>query len=325
MKVILLLAGKGTRFLPVTSTTPKPLVPVAGAPVVAHILDALGDLEITDLIIVAGYLKEDIDTYFKQNYDGPFRIITQKTLDGTGGAVFAAREEITEPVLIIFGDTVFDADLSMLKGKCTANLIWAARVDDPENYGIVQTDEMGRMARIVEKSKEDVGRNANIGMYYIADFEALRAGLDAVMARPPIKGEYYFTYALNHMVEQGFPIDVHTVRGWYDCGNLDALISTNKHLLAQQNLPTTHPNAKIIPPVSIGRNVELQGCTLGPNVSIGDNVRLNDCIMHDSIVGESVELDGVQVAHSVIGPHSHLKNETLNRSIVAHGEIRKIT
>ncbi len=143
MKVVLLLAGRGTRLLPMTETMPKPLLPVAGAPVLEHILKPLRALPIEELIVVTGHLGEHIEAYLREFYRIPFRNVTQTRLDGTGGAVHAAIDHIDCPALIVFGDSIFAADLSGLIERPDQNVIWAQTVEDYQRFGIVQTDELG--------------------------------------------------------------------------------------------------------------------------------------------------------------------------------------
>lgn len=325
MKVVLLLAGKGTRFLPVTETIPKPLIPVAGMPVMAHILASLRQLAIAELIVVAGYLSNQIETYLRANYGGRFRIVKQDQLDGTGGAVHAARDHIDCPVLVVFGDTIFDANLANLQDG--RNVIWTRTVEDFERFGIVQTDAHGYMREIVEKPPHDVGRQANIGLYYIADHQALRDSLGRVMAAAPIKGEYYFTYALNDMVRNGRTIEVVDVDGWHDCGNLTALIATNRHLLMEGRATAgaSPSGVEIIHPVLIGDGVHLQDCRIGPNVTIDGGCRIVSSIVSDTIIGRNCRLENMLVSGSLIGEGENLSGQKRHGCIIANGKAAKAT
>jgi glucose-1-phosphate thymidylyltransferase len=327
MKVVLLLAGKGTRFLPLTETTPKPLIPVGGAPVLAHILASLKQLVIDELILVTGHLSDQIAVYMGERYDGSFRIIKQDSLDGTGGAVYAARHHIDCPVLVVFGDTIFDADLTNLNGNQSDNVIWTRTVEDYQRFGIVQTDKHGNMMEIIEKPHHDVGRSANIGLYYIADYTALLAGLDRVMANPPINGEYYFTYALNDMVMEGHTIKVVDVNGWHDCGNLKALIATNGYLLThgQASLPNDFPGVTIVPPVLIQEGAVLHDCEIGPNVTIETGSQITACKISNTIVGENCRLGNVVINGSLVGKGEVLSGTKIEGCIVANGRITKTT
>ena len=324
MKVIVLLAGKGTRFLPLTQTVAKPLIPVGGSPVLAHILRTIEPLNVDELILVTGHLSDQIKSFVEDFYDSEVRIVPQDTLDGTGGAVFAAREHIDCPVLIVFGDTLFDADLTFLNKGDVGNVIWTRQVEDFQRFGIVQKNQAGDMARIVEKPQQDVGRQANIGLYYITDHKALLAGLDHVMAGDAIGGEFFFTYALNHMVARGKRIAIKDVEGWHDCGTRDAILATNEYLLGCHDTEEPHqfgPDVEIIPPVRIHKDVELCDCQVGPNVTIGTGSSISASRIENSMIDAGCTLTRVNIGRSIIGPNEILTDLALEGCIAANGKI----
>ena len=327
MKVVLLVAGRGSRLLPWTETTPKPLLPVAGAPVLEHILTTLRTLPIEELIVVTGHLGECIEAYLREFYKGPYRNIAQERLDGTGGAVHAAKDHINCPVLIVFGDSIFDADLSGLLKRPDQNVIWTQTVEDYQRFGIVQTDKLGDLKAIVEKPQHDVGRKANIGVYYISAHRALRDSLKRIMTRPPIKGEHYFTYALNDMVENGHSFKVAETGGWYDCGDFASLLATNRRLLGVNTRlpPSGFSGVTIIPPVAIDENAHLQDCRVGPDVSIGSGSRITSSSISNAIVGRRCQFDNVVVRNSIVGDNEKLRNLNLEGFIAANGKATKYT
>src|SRR6266702_682589 len=197
MKVIMPMAGKGTRLLPLTKRVPKPLVNVAGRPVMDYVMDALrraGQLD--ELIIITGHLKEKVEDYVRKHYDIPARFIEQKVLDGTAGAVNLARPYVDGPVIVIFVDTLFDADLSIVKTTKADGIIWTKEVEDYQRFGVVVTDKQGQMTQSVEKPSTPMSRRANIGLQH----------------------------GKNRLVS--------AVGGSYDCGKVDTLAETNQHLLA---------------------------------------------------------------------------------------------
>jgi glucose-1-phosphate thymidylyltransferase len=318
MKVVLLLAGKGTRLSPLTDTTPKPLVHVAGAPVLSHILTSLKQVEIDELVVIAGYLSAQIEAYLAAHYKGRYSIVLQEQLDGTGGAVWAARDHIDGPTLIVFGDTLFDADIAGLNTDQSQNIIWTQLVDDPENYGIAQSDPQGNMLEIIEKSDEDVGRNANIGLYFIADHALMLRNLETIMKQPAIKGEYFFTYALNGMVEDGAQIKVEAVDNWYDCGNLAALLATNAVLIARNGAqPDPSEDVTIIPPAHIGENVHLSTSTIGPNVTIEDGSTVAKSTLSNAMIGRDCTITDCHIEATIIGADMTLANQSIESRILA--------
>src|ERR687898_781856 len=161
------LAGKGTRLRPHTHLTPKPLLKVAGRPVMDWVMDRLKGLDVTELIFITGHLKEQVEAFARARYKIPSRFIEQKVQDGTAGAINLARPHVKGPVLIIFVDTVFEADLTLINRTDADGIIWAKEVEDYQRFGVVVTDAQGYMTRIVEKPSTPISKLANIGLYYI--------------------------------------------------------------------------------------------------------------------------------------------------------------
>jgi glucose-1-phosphate thymidylyltransferase len=308
-----------------TETTPKPLLPVAGAPVLEHILKPLRALPIEELIVVTGHLGEHIEAYLREFYRNPFRNVTQKRLDGTGGAVYAAIDHIDCPALIVFGDSIFAADLSVLIERPDQNVIWAQTVEDYQRFGIVQTDELGNMKAIVEKPEHDVGRQANIGVYYVSVHRAFRDSLERVMTGPSIRGEYYITYAFNDMVKNGQSFKVIETESWYDCGDLASTLATNRLLLAADKRPppSGFSGSTIIPPVAIHADAHLQDCRIGPDVSIGSGSRITSSSISNAIVARNCMLHNVVVYNSFVGDGERLTDVNLQGSAAANGKALK--
>src|SRR2546422_695196 len=177
VKVIVPLAGKGTRLLPLTKRVPKPLIRVAGRPVMDYVMDAIAGLDLEELIVITGHLKDVVERYIVEHYDVKARFVEQKTLDGTAGAINLARPYVKGPVLIIFVDTLFDADLSLIKTADADGIIWTKEVEDYRRFGVIVTDGRGYITRIVEKPDTPVSRLANIGLQYIKDWKTLFEGI----------------------------------------------------------------------------------------------------------------------------------------------------
>ena len=232
MKVIIPLAGKGTRLRPHTHLTPKPMLRVAGQPVMAYILDDLKRVaNIEQVIYITGHLKEKVEAYVRQAFNAPSVFIEQAVQNGTAGAVALARSHVDQPVLIIFVDTIFDADLSVIDRVDADGIIWTKEVEDYQRFGVVVTDAEGFMTRIVEKPTTPISKRANIGLYFIRDWRLLFEGIDHVLAAPPNNGEYYLTDAFQYMIDHGARIKVLDVSGWFDAGKLDTLLETNRIML----------------------------------------------------------------------------------------------
>ena len=326
MKVIIPLAGKGTRLLPLTKRVPKPLVKVAGRPVMDYVMDALkraGELE--ELIIITGHLKEQVERYVTKHYDIPARFVEQKVLDGTAGAVNLARPYVDGPVIIIFVDTLFDADLSIVRSIDADGIIWAKEVEDYQRFGVIVTDPQGYMTRIVEKPNTPISRLANIGLQYVNDWRTLFDGIDHVMKSPPGKGgEFYLTDAFQYMVDQGKKLAVTEVGGWYDCGKVDTLLETNQHLLetGRARRPAKVPaGVRIKDPVYIEDGVTLQDATIGPNVAIEAGSFVAESTIANSILGRNVRVIRSRVGDSLVGDGQIIEDATITVSVLDAGEL----
>src|SRR4051812_1664649 len=326
MKVIMPMAGKGTRLLPLTKRVPKPLVNVAGRPVMDYVMDALkraGQLD--ELIIITGHLKEKVEAYVREHYDIPARFIEQKVLDGTAGAVNLARPYVDGPVIIIFVDTLFDADMSIVKKSKDDGIIWTKEVEDYQRFGVVVTDKNGHMTKIVEKPNTPISRRANIGLQYVKDWRTLFDGIAHVLKSPPGKGgEFYLTDAFQYMVDQGKKLRVEEVGGWYDCGKVDTLLETNEHLLkggrAKRSLKPPR-GVTIEDPVRIEDDVTLENCTIGPNVTIETGTRVVGSEISNSILGKGVQVKNAKVRGSVVGDKQKIDGKEIQDSVMDAGEI----
>ena len=326
MKVIMPMAGKGTRLLPLTKRVPKPLVNVAGRPVMDYVMDALeraGQLE--ELIIITGHLKEKVEEYVRKNYKIPARFIEQKVLDGTAGAVNLARPYVDGPVIVIFVDTLFDADLSIVKNSKADGIIWTKEVEDYQRFGVIVTDTQGYMTKIVEKPSTPISRRANIGLQYVKDWRTLFDGIEHVLKSPAGKGgEFYLTDAFQYMVDKGKKLFVSEVEGWYDCGKVDTLLETNEHLLkhGRGKKPSTVPSGvKIKDPVYIEDGVTLEDATIGPNVAVESGSRIVGSTVANSILGRGVQLKKATVRGSVIGDKQVIEGKEVKDSVMDAGEL----
>jgi glucose-1-phosphate thymidylyltransferase len=327
VKVIIPLAGKGTRLRPHTHTTPKPLLRVGGKPVMSYILDDLRGLGVTEAVFITGYLKEKIEAYIAREY-GDFTVhyVEQPVQNGTAGAVQLAAPFVDSDVLIIFVDTLFDADLSLVKRLPAeyAGVIWAKEVEDYQRFGVIVTDDSGSMKRIVEKPTDPISMLANIGLYYIRDWRLLYEGIEATMEGPPGKtGEFYLTDAFQYMIDRGAKIRVEEVQGWYDCGELTTLLETNRHVLEQgrARAPDGGLSVRVHPPVRVAEGVTIENAELGPNVTIETGTVLRDATLRDTIVGESCTIENARLRDSMIGDHVIVRGLNGSVSLGDHADV----
>jgi len=305
MKVIIPLAGKGTRLRPHTHVTPKPMIKIAGKPVIDYVMDdlqRLGDVE--QVIYITGHLKDKVEAYARSKYPFDSVFIEQKVQDGTAGAVALARAYVDQPVFIIFVDTIFDADLNVVKNLDADGVIWVKEVENYQRFGVVVTDAAGFMTKIVEKPKEPISKRANIGLYYIKNWKLLYEGIASVLAAPKNQGEFYLTDAFQYMIDHGAKLKVVDVAGWYDAGEQGTLLDTNRTMLDKGGArrPKSVPaGVTIIDPVYVEDDVTLIGSTIGPNVSISAGSRVDKSTLVDTIVGNGATVRNAKLAKSLIG------------------------
>jgi glucose-1-phosphate thymidylyltransferase len=308
MKVIIPLAGFGKRMRPHTWSKPKPLVNVAGKPVLGHILDKLADLdvEVDELIFIVGWLGEQIREYYEaSDYPYPACYVEQKELLGQAHAIWLAREYLDGPVLIIFVDTVFEADLSGLDTSGLDSMLYVKEVEDPRRFGVAILGDDGLVSGLVEKPDTFENRLAIVGVYYIRDGAWLTRAIEDLMAQDmQTKGEFYLADAFTVMLDQGARFGVREVTVWEDCGTPQDVLKTNRYFLEHgrdNGGEVASPDSVIIPPVYIAPSARVEHSIVGPYVTIAENSVVLRSIIRDSIVDEGVYIDDTMLDHSLIG------------------------
>jgi glucose-1-phosphate thymidylyltransferase len=329
MKVIIPLAGKGTRLRPHTHLVPKPMLKIAGKPVMDYILEDLEKMGGVDQVVyVTGHLKEKVEAHARNDFASlPAVFVEQKVQDGTAGAVKLAQSYVkNDAVLIIFVDTIFETDLSIIKTSNADGIIWVKEVEDYQRFGVVVTDKEGNMTKIVEKPTTPISKRANIGLYYIKNSKLLFEGIDYVLTQPTNKGEYYLTDAFQYMIDKGAKIKVVDVEGWYDAGKLDTLLETNETVLSKlggARRPKSVPaGVKINDPVYIEDDVVLSNSTIGPNVSIGAGSRIDGSTLTHTIVGKKASVKGSTLKNSLVGDDVTIEGLKGELTVSDHSEIR---
>jgi glucose-1-phosphate thymidylyltransferase len=324
MKVIIPLAGKGTRLRPHTHMTPKPMMKVAGKPVMSYVLDELKKLgNIDQIIYITGHLKEKVEEFARSEMKVPSVFIEQKVQDGTAGAIALAKDYVDQPVLIVFVDTIFDADLSKVKSVDADGIIWVKEVEDYQRFGVVVTDRDGNMTKIVEKPKTPISKRANIGLYYIRNWKLLFEGIDHVLKQPKNQGEYFLTDAFQYMIDKGAKIKVIDVEGWFDAGKIETMLETNEAMLhrGRARRPRSTGDSTIVDPVYIEDGVTLRKSKVGPNVSIGAGTVLDGSEISNSIIGSRAKITGSTLRNSLIGDGTVVEGLTGEVTISDHSEV----
>ena len=327
MKVVIPLAGKGTRLRPHTHTVPKPMLKVAGKPVMDYVMDDVARLGgVEQVVYITGHLKEAVERHAASAYGIPGVFVEQRVQDGTAGAVALAAPHVDQPVLIIFVDTIFDADLSVIERCEDDGIIWTKEVEDYQRFGVVVTDANGHMTKIVEKPSTPISKRANIGLYYIKNWQLLYEGIAHVLAQPANKGEFYLTDAFQYMIDRGAKIRVIDVEGWYDAGKLDTLLETNGVMLekGRAERPTAVPaGVTIIEPVRIEAGATVRNATIGPNVVIPSGSTVTDSTLRDTILGTGTMVTGCTLHSSMIGDACHVEGVTGAVVLGDHSEVRR--
>lgn len=314
MKAVIPLAGKGTRLRPHTHHIPKPLLKVAGKPVLAYILDDLRALGIEEMVFIVGHLREECEAWIAAEYpDLRAHYVLQEVQDGTAGAIGLAEPFVDEDLLIMFPDAVIEVDYGMIASldSSLAGIMWAMEVEDYQRYGVIVTNDDRTMQRIVEKPKDPISKLANIGLYYIRDHELLFEGIHDTLARDPgPAGEFYLTDAFQYMVDKGSRITIAPVDGWWDAGKPETLLETNAHLIASGR-GGIDPKAKvegvrILEPVRIEAGVSVRGGRIGPHVTLEAGAKVVDCEIENTVVGANAVLEHSKVRHSIVGAHARI-------------------
>jgi glucose-1-phosphate thymidylyltransferase len=305
MDVILPAAGLGTRLRPHTWTKPKPLVPLAGKTILEHVLASVMPANPNKLIFITGYLGDHLQEWAKANLSIQSEFVVQPQMLGQTDAIIRCRDVATDSALILFPDAVFDADFTHLQDSDADVIVFTKIVEDPSQLGVVQIED-GRVVRLVEKPQTFIGNQAVIGIYYFKSMPALYAAIEQQFDRDiKTKGEYFIADAIQIMIDDGAIVHAQPIEFWEDCGNTEALLSTNKLLL--DRLPhdaEVRGDSIVIHPSAIGENVTFTRSVVGPYASIGKGSTIIDSIVSDSIIDSDVQIINAHLEHSVVGGRS---------------------
>jgi len=278
--------------------------------VLSYVVDQLLESGVTELICITGHLADQIESYLAREYPGlEKRYVEQVEQRGTADAIRLAGPLVRGPVLIVFVDTIFDADLSLIESRPEDDgIIWAKEVEDYQRFGVIVTDDSGYMSRIVEKPEEPISRLANIGLYYIRDHELMFEGIAEVMAREPLLGEYFLTDAFQYMIDQGSRIFTAEVEGWWDCGKVETLLETNREMLRRGA-------------VALAEDVRLEDAEIGPNVSIARGSVVRRSRLRDCIVGAETRIEDCDLWDSIVGDHARVMGVRGTVNLGDHSEV----
>jgi glucose-1-phosphate thymidylyltransferase len=316
MRIIIPMAGLGTRLRPHTHTKPKPLLQVAGKTVLDHVLDRLEGLHIEEVVFIVGHLADQVREHVEAHYSFPAQYVEQMEPKGQAHALYLARQHLVGDVFIIFVDTIFDADLGFLEETSSDGVIFVKEVEDPSRFGVVTMEE-GFITGFVEKPDQPVSNLAIVGLYFVRNSALLLECIDEVLAEGiQTKGEYYLADALQLMVDKGAKLEPAAVDVWADCGKPETLLTTNRYLLTQSG--GTHgetTDSVVVPPVHIPSSASITDSVIGPCVSIGEDVQIERSVLSDCIVDHGARIENAVLRESLIGDRAEIRGRPLTLDV----------
>ncbi|MDK9699517.1 MAG: sugar phosphate nucleotidyltransferase [bacterium] len=329
MKVIIPVAGVGSRLRPHTLTVPKPLLTVAGAPMLDYILLEVERLNPDKVVFIIGHLGEQISEYVKRQFpDLPAEFRWQTDPEGLGQAVSLGLDAGEEEVLIILGDTLFETDLpKVVHGEYSS--IGTQTVEDPRRFGVVVKTGL-YVTDLVEKPEQPISKEVIVGIYWLRQGELLREVLTEMMVKNErVRGEFQLTTALHKMVERGTLLTTFEVPGWYDCGKVETLLETNRHFLQRRHkeghsMPSHCVDTVLIPPVSIASTASVSGSVIGPYVTIGSGASVCNSVLKNCIVERGAKVSAMLMSASVIGPEAEVSGTFHQLNISELSEIKLV-
>jgi len=310
------MAGLGTRLRPHTWSKPKQLVSVAGKPVLDHVLSTLSTLpnpDAIELVNIVGYLGEQIETHLQECYpDLKKHYVVQDDPRGQSHAIYLAREYLTGPMMVVFADTLIEADLSVLARDDVDAITWVKPVPDPRRFGVAVIDSEGWVIRLIEKPEGMENNLAVVGFYYFRSAEDLISAIEEQMRRGlQLNGEYFLADAVNILLERGLKMRTEKVDIWLDAGTPETLLETNRYLLENSHNNSAEAarreNMVVIPPVFVHSTAEVENSIIGPYVSIGAGARVTSSIIRNSILEDEAQVTDVILESSLIGRRAHIQ------------------
>ncbi|MEX0772212.1 MAG: sugar phosphate nucleotidyltransferase [Balneolales bacterium] len=309
MKLIIPMAGRGTRLRPHSHTTPKPLLPVAGTMIIERIIQTFTrtlDRKIDEIAFVLGDFEDDVKhklTEMSHRYDAKPTFYKQDEALGTAHAVYCAADSLEGEVIIVFADTLFDTK-EKVSVEDADSVIWLKHVEDPSRFGVA-VEEGGQITGFVEKPKELISNLAIIGVYYFKEGQDIKREIEYLLKHRVVGhgDEFQLTDAIDRMLKDGKTFKPATVDEWLDCGTIPAWLNTSKEIMKKENgkPATEYKNSKIIPPVYFGDDVSIEDSEIGPNVSLGAGARISSSKLKDAIIMEQAQISNSRLNNSTVG------------------------
>lgn len=332
MKIIVPMAGRGSRLRPHTLTIPKPLVPVAGKPIVQRLVEDITKVcgePVDEIAFIIGDFGDQVEkdlVTVAENLGAKGSIYYQEEALGTAHAILCAKDSLEGNVVVAFADTLFKADFTL--DANAEGIIWVSQIDDPSAFGVVKLNDENIITDFVEKPKDFVSDLAIIGIYYFKDGAYLKNELQYLIDNKITdKGEYQLTDALENMKQKGTKFSPGEVKEWLDCGNYKATVYTNQRVLEHikdnniMDSSLKFENSVIIEPCFVGKNVEIKNSIVGPHVSIGENTIIKNSVISNSIIQTNTIIRSANFKDSMVGNYTSIKGEVKEHSIGDYNEI----
>ncbi len=322
VKVVVPVAGEGTRFRPLTYAMPKALILVAGKPVLAHILDVAERWDASEAVLIVS--PDQVHSYevVRSESSVPFQIAVQDQPLGLGHAILQARPYVGEdPMLIVYGDTIVDADPADAVTKQADAVLGVQWREDPRRFGIAEVAGE-RVVRLQEKPTEPVPGLVIVGINYIMNSGLLFDCLEELVSSSRrSKGEFQATDAFQLMVDRGAEVRTFHVAGWYDCGTPDSLLETQRILLRAHESPPSPGGATFVPPVSVHPSAQVEASVVGPFVTVGEAARIRRSVVSDSVIHARASIDGVVLEWSIVGSEAQVAEQPASVVVAAHSTV----
>ena len=327
------MAGRGSRLRPHTLTIPKPLIPIAGKPIVQRLVEDISNVcneKVDEIAFIIGDFGKEVETNLisiAESLGARGSIYFQEEALGTAHAILCAKESLKGNIVVAFADTLFKADFKL--DNSSDGIIWVKQIENPSAFGVVKLNSADEIIDFVEKPDTYVSNLAIIGIYYFKSGEQLCNELEYLIDNDiKEKGEYQLTNALENMKNKGVVFRPGEVKEWLDCGNKNVTVATNKKVLElnneflENNTSASLTNSIVIPPCYIGNNVELTSSVIGPFVSIGDNTKITNCVINNSLIQENSTIKSAVLSNSMIGNNTSYIGKEIDLSIGDFTEIK---